>query len=198
MREPLFITLDAPNYIVRTLDENDDMADWCSWIDDANTARMLNIQPRQLTANDFKAYVRGFDRIEHHALGIFRKGDQRLVGIWAVYVDWERSEFLLNVIVGDIPERKTFVRHETAWRLNRYFFEELDLKFQRANALATNVPAVRSLEEKNWTLSSRGFALGADGSPQVEILHYTRSRDVWRQGTPTTVEELYRGAGSSG
>jgi hypothetical protein len=125
-------------------------------------------------------------------LGVFRRTDNLLVGLWAVYVDWPTSEFLLNVIIGEVPERKTHVRHETAWRVNRYFFETLGLRFQRANTLSTNIPAIRSLEERLWTLSSRGKADAADGQGHVELLQYTRSYDVWKSQTPMSDEDLTR------
>ncbi|MEQ1755417.1 MAG: GNAT family N-acetyltransferase [Micropepsaceae bacterium] len=197
MKDPLTIRLDTPNYLVRTVDASDDMGTWCDWMDEPETARMLNVPPRKLSPEDFKKYVHAFDRINNHLLGIFKRSTGQLVGLWAVYVDWPHSEFLVNVIVGEIPERKTNVRHETAWRVNRYFFEELDLKFQRANTLATNIPAVKALEEKLWTLSARGKAPAADGKGDVELLHYTRSREVWKSQTPMSVDALLRGASSS-
>jgi hypothetical protein len=110
--------------------------------------------------------------------------------MWSIYIDWPHEEFMVNVVIGDVPERKTHVRHETAWRINRFFFVELDLKFQRANTLATNIPAIRSLEEKLWTLSARGTTPSADGQGHVELLHYTRSREVWKSQTPMSDEAL--------
>jgi hypothetical protein len=106
------------------------------------------------------------------------------------YIDWQRSDFTMNLIIGDVAERKTHVRHETSWRVNRYFFEELDLKFQRATTLSTNIPAIRALEEKQWTLSGRTTKPSADGQGSVEILLYTRSRDVWKAGTPMSDAQL--------
>jgi RimJ/RimL family protein N-acetyltransferase len=180
MTTPINILINTPNYVLRTLEENDEMSNWCDWMADPDTARMLNAPAGKLTPEDFRKYVRAFDRINHHALGVYRRNDNRLVGLWSVYVDWAASDFLINVIVGDIPERKTDIRHETARQINRYFFEELGLKFQRANTLSTNIPAIRALEAKNWTLSARGKAPSRDGNGHVEILHFTRSRDIWR------------------
>ncbi|MEQ1864605.1 MAG: GNAT family N-acetyltransferase [Micropepsaceae bacterium] len=190
MRDPINIMIDTPNYIVRTLEESDDMGDWCDWLDEPNTARMLNAVRKKLAPDDFKRYVQAFDRINHHLLGIFRREGNKLVGMWSIYIDGPHEEFLVNVVIGDVPERKTHVRHETAWRINRYFFEELDLKFQRANTLATNIPAIRSLEEKLWTLSARRTTPSADGQGPLELLHYTRSREVWKSQTPMLDEAL--------
>jgi len=190
MRAPISITIETPNYLVRTLEEHDDIANWGEWLADPNTARMLNAVPKTLTADDFKKYVRKFDRIDSHLLGIFRREGGQLIGMWSNYIDWKRSEFLINLVIGDIPERKTHVRHETSWRVNRYFFEKLDLKFQRATTLSTNIPAIRALEEKRWTLSGRTTKPAADGNGNVEILLYTRSREVWASQTPMSDEAL--------
>ena len=184
MRAPFNIMIDTPNYIVRTLEESDDMGSWGEWLDEPNTARMLNAVPKRMSADDFKKYVARFDRIESHLLGIFRRDGGQLVGVFSNYIDWKRSDFLMNLIIGEIPERKTHVRHETSWRVNRYFFEQLDLKFQRATTLSTNIPAIRALEEKRWTLAGRTPKPSADGKGIVDILLYTRSRDVWASQTP--------------
>jgi hypothetical protein len=197
MRQPVKISIDTPNYVVRSLEEADDMGKWCEWINDPETARMLNTEPRRFVQADFGQYVRSFDRINHHALGIFRREGGELIGLWSVYVDWEVSEFLVNVIIGEVPERKTHVRHETAWRVNRHFFEVMDLKFQRANTLATNIPAIRALEEKLWTVSARGKTPSSDGKGHVEILHYTRSREVWKSQTPMSDEALRQGGSAA-
>jgi hypothetical protein len=190
MRAPFDIMIDTPNYVVRTLQENDGMGNWGDWLTDPNTARMLNAVPKKFTADDFKKYVRAFDRINNHLLGIFRRDGGQLVGLWSNFINWEASEFMINLVIGEIPERKTHVRHETSWRVNRYFFEQLDLKFQRATTVATNIPAIRSLEEKNWTLSGRSTKPAADGQGNVEILIYTRTREVWKSGTPMSDAEL--------
>lgn len=195
MIEPVRIEITTTNYIVRSLAETDDMGDWCGWMADPATARMLNAPAGRLSPEDFRRYVQGFDCINHHALGIFRRQDNRLVGLWSVYVDWPASEFLINVIVGDIPERKTDVRHETARQINRYFFEELGLRFQRANTLSINVPAIRALEDKGWTLTARVKAPSRNGNGDVEVLHYTRSRDVWR--SQVIAPERQQGASAS-
>jgi hypothetical protein len=192
MRAPINIVIDTPNYVVRTLEETDDMGSWGAWLDDPNTARMLNAVPKKLTADDFKEYVRRFDRISSHLLGIFRREGGEMIGMFSNSIHWERSEFLMSLVIGDIPERKTHVRHETSWRVNRYFFEQLDLKFQRATTLATNIPAIRALEEKLWTLSGRSTKPAADGQGDVEILLYTRSREVWKSQTPMSDSELAR------
>jgi hypothetical protein len=194
MRAPFNIMIDTPNYIVRTLEESDDMGNWGAWLAEPNTARMLNAAPKKMTAGDFKKYVARFDRIESHLLGIFRREDGALVGMFSNYIDWKRQDFVMNLIIGEVPERKTHVRHETSWRVNRYFFEELDLKAQRATTLSTNIPAIRALEEKNWTLSGRTTKTSADGKGVVEILLYTRSREVWAKGTPMSDEALTRDA----
>ncbi len=81
MRAPFTIAIDTTNYVVRTLEEGDDMGNWCEWLHEPNTARMLNAVPKRLSAEDFKAYVRRFDRIGAHVLGIFRREGGQLFGM---------------------------------------------------------------------------------------------------------------------
>lgn len=192
MTEPLVISIDTPNYVVRTAEDGDNIGNWCEWMNDPATMRMLNAVPQQLTPEDYVRYVRAHDRVNQHLLGIFRRKDNQLVGLWSVYVDWIGSEFLVNLIVGDLPERKTHVRHETAWRLNRHFFETLGLRFQRANTLATNIPAIRALEEKSWVRVARGMAPAAGGDGKVEVIQFARTYEVWKSLTPMSDDDLKR------
>lgn len=192
MSEPIVISIDTPNYVVRTAEDGDNIGNWCEWMNDPATMRMLNAVPQQLTPDDYVRYVRAHNRTTQHLLGIYRRTDGQLVGLWSVYVDWEGSEFLINLVVGDLPERKTHVRHETAWRVNRYFFETLGLRFQRANTLATNIPAIRALEEKSWVRMARGMAPAAGGDGKVEVIQFARTYEVWKSLTPMSDDELKR------
>lgn len=181
MKGPLTISLESPHYLLRTLETTDDCTAWCDWLIDADTAAMLNVAPTRLTPDDFRDYVTRFDRTNAHALGIFRRDSGKLVGLWAVYVDWPNLRFIVNLIVGDSQERNDGVRSETADLVHRQFFEGLGLLTEHCSAVENNLAIRRILESKGWRLVSREQKAAPDGVTPVGILHYVLPRDVWRQ-----------------
>ena len=181
MPGPVTISLESPHYLLRTLETSDDGTAWCDWLNDPETSSLLNVQPSRLTPDEFRSYVSGFDRVNTHALGIFRRDGGRLVGLWSVYVDWAQSRFLVNLLVGDRAERNRGVRLETADLVHRFFFEDLGLETEHCSAVESNAQIRHILETKGWRQVSREQKTAPDGVTPVGILHFILPRDVWRQ-----------------
>jgi RimJ/RimL family protein N-acetyltransferase len=181
MKGTLTISLKSPHYLLRSLETTDDCTAWCEWLNDADTAAMLNVAPTRLTPDDFRDYVKRFDRTNAHALGIFRRDSGTLVGLWAVYIDWPNQRFIVNLIVGEALERNQGVRAETADLIHRHFFEEQGLLTEHCSAVESNLAIRHILETKGWRQVSRELKTAPDGVTPVGILHFILPRDVWRQ-----------------
>ena len=181
MKGPLTISLASPHFLLRTLELSDDGTAWRDWLNNAETAAMLNVAPARLTADDFRDYVKRFDRTNAHALGIFRRDSQKLVGIWSVYIDWSNQRFIVNLIVGEPHERNQGVRAETADLIHRHFFEDRGLMTEHCSAVENNLQIRRILETKGWRQVSHEQKSAPDGVTPVGILHFILPRDVWRQ-----------------
>ena len=179
-RAPLTVRLESENYVLRTVTDSDDQGDWCDWINDPDTARLLNARPARLAPDDFRNYVEGFDCINNYLLGIFPKGSEKLVGVWAVYVDWPNSRFLVNVIIGAGDDRHKGGRKETSDLINRFFFEDMGLLNQYCSAVSTNDAIIGVLTSKSWKIIGRQQKPAASGAGMVEILEFSLPRDVWR------------------
>ena len=181
VREPRKISLSSSSYILRTLETSDDCTAWCKWLEDPETARLLNTQPVKLSPDDFVRYVQGFDHVNDHLLGIFRRDTNVMAGLWAIYIDWQHSYFLLNLIIGNHEDRNKGARLETADLVHRYFFEEMGLLSARCTAVGSNEQIQRILEKKQWRLERRDSKPSMLGDGSVEILTYSLPRDVWRR-----------------
>jgi len=181
MKGPLTISLESPQFLLRSLEATDDGTAWGDWLDNAETAALLNVAPTRLTPDDFRAYVNRFDCTHAHALGIFRRDSQTLVGLWSIYIDWPNRHFIVNLLVGEPHERNRRVRAETADLVHRQFFEELGLLNAHCSAVESNLQIRRILETKGWQLVSREHKAAPDGATPVGILHYILPRDVWRR-----------------
>lgn len=180
-RAPHAIALETPDYVVRTLEPGDASEAFREWLADPDTARMLNAPTRHLSAEAVRDYIASFDRVKAHLLGIFEKATGRLVGIRAVYVNWPRREFLVNVLVGETADRNKRARAQSSDAMYRYFFEDLDLEQARATVVADNAVTLHVMQTRNWIADGRETKPNAGGEGTVELLRFRLPRDVWRK-----------------
>src|SRR6267378_4216155 len=110
---PQSIRLETPHFVLRHIEFADVTPRWGAWLADPAKARMINAPVRALDVEALHKYVHDHDRIAGHVLGIFTKTAGEMVGFWAVYVDWERSEFLLSVLIGERGRQSRDARDET-------------------------------------------------------------------------------------
>jgi RimJ/RimL family protein N-acetyltransferase len=178
--EPRKVRLETPNYILRTLEPDDASDAWSNWLQDDQTVRMLNARPELLTAQAMRDYVSRADHITSHVLGIFEKETGQLVGIRAIYVDLERREFQVNVLVGETQARNKGARTETRNVLYQHFFEDRDLLAARCTILAHNEQVLRLMDRGGWVHEHTDFKPSVNGGPAVELRHFRMSRESWR------------------
>lgn len=166
---------------MRTLEPGDASDGFQEWLADPGTARLLNAPARHLSAQAVRDYIASFDRVKAHLLGIFEKQTGRLVGIRAVYVNWLRREFLVNVLVGENADRNKRARAQSSDAMYRYFFEDLDLEQARATVVADNAVILHVMQTRGWIADGRESKPHAGGQGDVEILRFRLPRDVWRR-----------------
>jgi RimJ/RimL family protein N-acetyltransferase len=177
---PTTIRLESPNYIVRTLEVTDATDGWRHWMKDPAALRNLNAAPAEHNEADIRAYIARFDRTLSHLLGIFEKDTQRLTGIRSIYIDPQRREFLVNVLVGESEARNKGARTESRDVMYRYFFEEMDLNAAYCTVLATNELVLRVMDRNGWILERTIHKPAVDGQGTVEIREFRLPRDVWK------------------
>lgn len=178
---PRAIALETPNYIIRTLEIGDASETWRDWLADPETARMLNAQPAQMNVETVRNYIASFDRVRAHLLGIFEKTTGRLIGIRVVYVNRQRSEFLVNVLIGDRGARRKGARAQSRTAVYRYFFEDLDLDTARATVVAENAVVLAGMSKRGWIADGADLKTEATGHGNVEVRKFHLPRDVWRR-----------------
>jgi RimJ/RimL family protein N-acetyltransferase len=178
---PRMIHLETPGYVVRTLETADATDNWRRWLTDPSAARNLNVRPAEMSAEDLRGYIEKFDRATAHLLGIFEKRTSDLVGIRAVYVDWQHREFLVNVLIGDAQARDKGARTQSRRVVYDYFFDELDLLNARSSVLAVNEPVIAGMAKRGWVHEHTSYKPAADGAGFVEVRDFRLPREAWRK-----------------
>ena len=173
------LRLETPHYILRTIELDDASDTWAQWLTDAGTARMLNAQARAATVQEIRDYIAAFDGHNRHLLGIFQKDGGALVGIRALYVDWQRKEFIVNVLVGEVAARGKGAREETREVLYRHFFEVVGLQAASCTVLAHNAAILKVMSNGGWELTDTIYKAAADGGAPLEMRAFRLTRETW-------------------
>jgi len=176
------IRLETPHFILRTIEPDDASVEWTQWRKDPTAARMLNAPQRDVSTEEIRDYIAGFDGHASHLLGIFDKLDGKLIGIRAIYVDWQRKEFVVNVLVGETAARGKGARTETRDVIYNYLFEELGLETARCTILAHNTDVLRIMDENGWQHIDTSYKPSVSGGAPVELRHFSLSREENRRG----------------
>lgn len=155
--------------------------DWGRWTANPTTARMLNAAPRVLSVAERQSYINSFDSRTGHLLGIWEKEHGELVGFWSVYVDEQRKEFLLNVLVGSSDRRHNGAVKETRHLIYRHFFEDLGMESVCCSVAGQNQQMIDFLLAHQWQRTGTARKPSAAGTGSVEIHQFRLTRDVWRR-----------------
>lgn len=179
-RAPVNIAYETENCTVRELEPDDACETIAGWLADPETARALNAKPRAIGMDELRAYIASFNRVNGHLLGIFDRKTGAIVGFWEVYIDWEHSEFLLNVLVAERIAGDFGALKESGRPLYDFMFYDLDLETMRYNVLASNARMQARLREPilsklNGPEHSSAVASAAGPQPET-ILHYRMTR----------------------
>lgn len=173
------IWLDTPHYVLRTIELDDASEAWGQWLANAGTARMLNAPVRPAAVNDIRDYIATFDGHNRHLLGIFQKDGGQLVGIRALYVDWAKREFVVNVLVGEVAARGQGARQETSDATYRYFFEVVGMNAATCTVLGHNAPILKVMNENGWQLTDTAYRADTGGGAPVEVRSFRLTRETW-------------------
>jgi RimJ/RimL family protein N-acetyltransferase len=175
------ITIETPNYLMRTLTLDDATERWSVWFADAGVREALNMPNRPQTKADMQTYIRGFDQESKVLLGIFDKANGLLVGIFANYIDWKGRKFACNTVVGEAEYRSRGVMMEVTPPFRDYFFGRRGLKVMTATALSNNRAIRGYLEKTGWTLDhvlKAHVKSHSDGS-LLDLCHYSITAEAW-------------------
>jgi len=179
-RRPRTMSAETAHFTLRTLEVGDATDSVCNWLMDARSQANLNALPRRFSIDELRAYVASFDRVTSHIVGIFEKEGGRLVGIRAAYIDRERSEAILNILIGEADARSKGAQHESRYAMHNFVFEDLDIQSLCSTVVATNTYMLDLLARTGWVCERKSAKQRASGDGTVELHHFRLTREAWR------------------
>ena len=176
------ISIDTPNFVVRFLRPEDATERWSAWFSSAEVREALNMQDRPRTKADMIAYIGAYDQRSKLLVGAFDKANGLLVCVGSAVVDWQRSEYLINTVIGEAEYRNAGVMTELTPPFRDYFFDVLGLKSSTATALATNTVIRAFLEKTGWTLvqTFKNHTRRHSDGAMIDLCLYRLTREAWR------------------
>lgn len=181
MSDHAVITLDTPNYRVRTLTPDDANESWTKWLLEPTAIQMLNARRQTMSVEALRAIIKGFDSKARYLFGIFDKASGELVGIRAVYVDLKKKEWVDNVLIGPVEARRKGAHTESTDAVGHYFFEEVGLAVVRCTVVADNKPTLAIVRRLGLIHEQTTYRASKSGAGVVELLHFRLNRETWRQ-----------------
>jgi RimJ/RimL family protein N-acetyltransferase len=175
------VRLDCGKYLVRTVTADDASDRWADWMADPEASHMLNAPARRMKKDDLKSYIESFDQRARVLLGIFEKGSWKHLGIIRADLDYERSQCLVFLLIGEPEYRNRRVTTDIMSACARNTFETLGFKTMAATALAHNQPVIHLMLKSGWTLDKTlpRHVKSHSGDTMLDVCVFTLTRDAW-------------------
>jgi len=176
------VCIDAGDYLIRTITADDASDRWAAWMADPEVANMLNAPVRTMTKDEITNYIRTFDQRSNLLWGIFDKRTGSQIGFFTINADYDRSQGVVNLLIGDAEHRNRGALSMIRAYFARYFFETLGLKTMMATALEHNQIIINTLIKGGWRVDKvlkHHVTSHADGS-KLDLWLMSLSRDTWR------------------
>lgn len=174
------VLLETARYILRSVVADDASESWGRWLNDPTTARWLNAQAREASREELRHYISTFDDRDRFLVGVFEKSGGRLIGIHAIYVDWPRSEYSINVMIGESDARNQGARSEARIAVHNHFMETLGLEHSVCTVLEGH-PQLPQMARWGWIAEGKTQRPSANGGLPVSLLKMRLTREAWRR-----------------
>ena len=192
------VRIDSEKYLIRTIEPDDASDRWASWMSDPEVVHMLNLRARTWKKADVLDYIKTFDQLSSLLLGIFEKQSGTHIGVFTVDINQVRSQFLVNLLIGEPEYRNKHVTSSIAMPFHEYFFETLGLNMAVASVLAHNAPMIHYLKKNGWKLDQtvkHGKKSNADGA-MLDVCLFSLPRDAWRQWKKENLAQIQSARGT--
>lgn len=182
------LTYATEHYLLRPLTAADIGPDWGSWVAKPEIAKLLNADPRPLSAPDLADYLARFDNKNRILLGIFHKPSGRHIGIFTATSSDSGREVMWNLVVGEAAFRNVgglLEIRKLRTALGNYFFFERNFQAGYASVTGHNKRMIAYLKAAGCELvkTSKVPSRNRPNGPaiDVQLFRITRQRYIERE-----------------
>lgn len=146
------IKIEGKNIFLKSLDECNATAEYCSWLCDPEVNKYL--QTREATIDSIKQYIKEKNSKEDCLfLGIFFKENQKHIGnVKLEPIDFMGKKATFGLLIGDKNYWGKGLGTEVTDLVARYSFEELGLNEIDLGVVAENKSAIRVYEKVGFKI----------------------------------------------
>jgi [ribosomal protein S5]-alanine N-acetyltransferase len=136
----------TPNFELRSMTVDAINADYISWWNDSEIQSQLGSRPRGWTLEQARRHVAQFDNLHNFHLGIYTRGENRLIGFTTIFANPKSKVSTSNRVVGDKSYwRKGVSKELSAW-IVPFIFEKLGMVKIKAEVRGPNVSSIALCE----------------------------------------------------
>lgn len=176
------IELSTPRFRLRSLRPSDVSERWQGWAADPEVMEPLNGVARTMPQQELLAYVRGFDDLSRHLVGVFARPDDLHIGFFIIHVHRQHANATFNVVIGDKAWWGAGVVNETRAALLTHVFGARGVERVTGTPIARNFPALFNYKAQGWRLEGvlRQSVRTVDGK-RLDQYQFAMLRDQWRE-----------------
>ena len=172
------IELEAKNYILRAMSENDVTETYLSWMHDYEVTRTLDVDGDSQTIDTLKEYVRSHNSEGNYLFGIYTK-EGKQIGTHSFV--WSKIHKIaqIGVMVGDKSYWGKRVPLKTRSRLLDFAFASLGCKKVEASCDSINFPAIYNFVKQGWVKEGVRRAHRIIDNQSVDLILFGMLNDEW-------------------
>jgi len=142
-----------------------------------------------LQKSDIVDYIMQFDPRSRILLGIFERGTRTHIGIIRLDLDYEASECVVSVHIGEPKFRNRGVQANVFMSTLDYLFETIGIKKLKASVLERNEVSMRYLPKAGWTLEQtpRQQVRSTSDGTMLDVHSFSLTPDAWRAWKQTNL-----------
>jgi len=180
---PATFVIESEDFIIRPMLPGDASEKLGPWIEDENSAAMLNTHRRNWDiAQQAELFSRHEAEPTRRILGIFPKRAKDPIGLFIVKVTPKHGVFLLSHLIGDKDWRGKDTTFQTSEAVYDYFFNTLGYAKAKANVRPENKPMLWLIYTYVWRKEAhliKHLRL-ADSGKRSDLLTFAILAEEWR------------------
>jgi len=176
--QPLAIR--TKNYLLRSLSPKDATDTYISWWNDAEIQRGFNMPARNWSRAEAQKHISNFNNKNSFHLGIFQQSTGKMIGFFAMFVDYQQRVAKSNICIGDKSLWGKNIGLEVRRAMLNFMFGPLGMEKVEGEVQGRNLPSFYNYKVLGFKLEGvlREHMPGFEGG-RVDIYLFGILKEDW-------------------